>query len=37
MLLIEARRVCYVSNTLAGEVGIEVTLGAPAPGSPRRA
>ena len=26
-LLSDARRVCYVSNTLAGDVGIEVALG----------
>jgi putative redox protein len=29
-LLNDARRVCYVSNTLADGVGIEVTLGEPA-------
>ena len=28
-LLSDARRVCYVSNTLAGEAGIEVALGGP--------
>jgi putative redox protein len=28
-LLSDARRVCYVSNTLAGDVGIEVALGEP--------
>lgn len=32
-LLNDANRVCYVSNTLAGDVGIDVTVSEPASGS----